>query len=133
MLYRTVVSVSSCEQVPRHQAQTLCWLAWVREWCRFVLWGCCGWVDYYVTGGPHMCSDKQLPPCVTVCLQLAGQCMVVFWGKSCISCQCHWGLLTVWSSSFQEWSSTSHYLNMSRVPFSIGVSPHPFHCFIITV
>jgi hypothetical protein len=68
----------------------------------------------------HICvQTSSYHLCVTVCLQLVGSAWLFFEENPAFHVNCHWGLLTVWSSNFQEWSSTSHYLNMSRVPFSI--------------
>ncbi len=130
MLHRTVVSVSSCEQVPRHQAgQTLCWLAWVREWCSFVLWG--GWVGYYVTGGPHMRSDKQLP---SLCYSLlAGSARLFFEENPAF----HVNAIEVcWPCGaliFRNEVQQATAWTCQEYPFQSGVSPHPFHCFIIAV
>lgn len=110
MLYGTVVLVSNCEQVSRHQAhRTLCWLAWVGEWCSFFLWGCCAWVGYY-TEWPHMCSGKQLS--LLCCLPASWLAVHGCFLRKILHFM--WMLLrSVTCSNFQEWSSTSHSIALA--------------------
>jgi hypothetical protein len=134
MLYRTVVSVSSCEQVPRHQAhQTLCWLAWVKSgvalFCEAVVDGLTTMLQE-----DHICvQTSSCHPCVTVCLQLAGSAWLFFEENPAFHVNAIEVCWLCGTLIFRNEVQQATTWTCQEYPLQSGVSPHPFHCFIIAV